>query len=78
MFEVPVLCDVLGVVGSEILLGHWNPEHLAGEASDPKYADGTVVALDIHGADRPYLDPALPRGPDADHAFEDPARARWS
>ena len=74
MFEVPVLCDVLGVVGSEILLGHWNPEHLAGEASDPKYADGTVVALDIHGADRPYLDPALPRGPDADHAFEDPAR----
>lgn len=73
-FEVPVLCDVLGVVGSEILLGHWNSEHLAGESSDPKYADGTVVALDIHGADRPYLDPALPRGPDADHAFEDPAR----
>jgi hypothetical protein len=72
-FEVPVLCDVLGVVGSQILLGHWNTEHFAGESNDPKYANGTVVALDIEGADRPYLDPAL-RGPDADHAFEDPAR----
>lgn len=72
-FEVPVLCDVLGVVGSEILLGHWNSEHLAGE--DPKYADGTVVALDIHGADRPSLNPAyLPRDPGAHQAFEDPAR----
>jgi len=73
LFEVPVLCDVLGVVGSEILLGHWNPEHLAGNPNDPKYAEGTVVALDIHGADRPYLDPAL-RDPDADRAFEEPAR----
>ena len=73
-FQVPVLCDVLGVVGSETLLGHWNSEELAGESSDPEYADGTVVALDIHGADRPYSDPAVPRGPDADHAFEDPAR----
>jgi hypothetical protein len=73
---VPVLCDVVGVVGTETLLGHWNSQHLAGESSDPEYADGTVVALDIHGADRPYLNPApaLPRGPDADDAFEDPAR----
>jgi hypothetical protein len=75
-FKVPVLCDVVGVVGTETLLGHWNSQHLAGESSDPEYADGTVVALDIHGADRPYLNPApaLPRGPDADDAFEDPAR----
>ena len=73
-FEVPVLCDVLGVVGSEILLGHWNPEHRAGESADPKYAQGTAVALDIQGADRPYSDPAVRRGPDADHAFGDPNR----
>jgi len=73
-FEVAVLCDVVGVVGSEILLGHWNSEHLAGESSDPRYADGTVVALDIRGTDRPYFDEALTGRPDADHAFEDPAR----
>ena len=75
LFEVPVLCDVLGVVGSEILLGHWNSEHLSGDSNDPKDADGTVVALDIHGADRPYLDPAL-RDPGADAPFEDPALRR--
>ena len=67
-FEVPVLCDVLGVVGSEILLGHWKSD----DATD---GHGTVVALDIHGADLPYVDPAL-RVPGADRAFEDPARRR--
>ena len=73
-FEVPLLRDVLGVVGSEILFGHWNPEHVAGKSTAPKYPEGTVVALDIDGADRPYRDPAVPRGPDAERAFEDPAR----
>lgn len=57
-FDVPVLCDVVGVAGSDILLGHWNPDHLAGDATLPKYAEGTLVALDVQGADRPYLDPA--------------------
>jgi hypothetical protein len=75
-FEVPVLCDVLGVVGSEILLGHWNSEHFAGESSDPEYAKGTVVALDSQGADRPYVDDPALRGPGADQAFEDPALRR--
>ena len=75
-FDVPMLCDVLGVVDSEILLGHWNSEYLSGDPDDPGYVDGTVVALDIAGADRPYLDPAVPRGPDADRAFADPARRR--
>jgi len=74
-FEVPVLCDVSGVVGSEIVLGHWNPEHRAGDTNAPTYPSGTVVALDIDGADRPYLDPAL-RGRGADDAFDDPARRR--
>lgn len=74
LFEVPVLCDVVGVVGSEILLGHWNPRHMVGEVGDPKLPDGTMVALDIRGADRPYDDPAVPRDPDAQHAFDDPAR----
>jgi hypothetical protein len=40
-FEVPMLCDALGIAGSEKLLGHWN---------DPNDGNGTVVALDIHGA----------------------------
>ena len=57
-FEVPVLCDVVGVVGSEILLGHWKPENSSGDANDPKYANGTVVALDIAGADPAFEDPA--------------------
>jgi hypothetical protein len=73
-FEVPMFCDVLGVIGSEILLGDWNPEGVAGGSSDPEYAKGTVVALDIRGTDLPYLNPEAPRGPDADHALEDPAR----
>ena len=73
-FEVPVLCDVVGVVGSQILLGHWDSEHLAGEANDPGYAAGTVVALDIDGAARPYLNPDMPREPLAGEAFEDPSR----
>jgi hypothetical protein len=49
-FDVPVLCDVLGITGSEILLGHWN---------EPGDGNGTVVALDVHGADPSFQDPAL-------------------
>ena len=60
-FEVPVLCDVLGVIGSEILLGHWNSDRLPGDWNDPNDGNGTVVALDIHGADSPFEDPALRR-----------------
>jgi hypothetical protein len=58
-FEVPVLCDVLGVIGSEILLGHWNSDRLPGDWNDPNDGNGTVVALDIRGADVPFEDPAL-------------------
>ena len=50
-FDVPVLCDVVGVIGSEILLGHWNSDRLPGDWDDPNDGNGTVVALDIHGAD---------------------------
>ena len=60
-FDVPVLCDVLGVVGSEILLGHWNSDRSPGDWNDPNDGNGTVVALDIHGADPPFEDPALRR-----------------
>lgn len=76
-FEVSVLCDVVGVVGSEILLGHWNSEHVAAGSSDPSYPDGTVVALDIHGTDRSYVDLSVPFDrPDRDDAFDDPALRR--
>jgi hypothetical protein len=73
VFDVPVLCDVLGVVGSQVLLGHWNSDDFPGDSNDPTYANGTVVALDIQGADRPYLDPAR-RSPRAARDFQDPAR----
>lgn len=49
-FGVPMLCDVLGITGSEIMLGHWNSEHLPGDWNDPNDGNGTVVALDIRGA----------------------------
>jgi hypothetical protein len=38
---MPVLCDVLGVIGPEIALTH--------------DGNGTVVALDIHGVEDPAL-----------------------
>ena len=57
--EVPVLCDLLGVIGSEMLLGHWNSDRLPGDWNDPNDRNGTVVALDIHGADVAFEDPAL-------------------
>ncbi|MEP6760718.1 MAG: hypothetical protein ABJA93_05065, partial [Sporichthyaceae bacterium] len=58
-FGVPVLCDILGVIGSEILLGHWNSDRLPGDWNDPNDGNRTVVALNIHGADVPFEDPAL-------------------
>lgn len=59
--EVPVLCDVLGVIDSEILLGHWNSDRLPGDWNDPNDGNGTVVALDIDGVDSSFEDPALRR-----------------
>ena len=59
--DVPVLCDVVGVIGPEILLGHWNSDRLPGDWNDPNDRNGTVVALDIHGAEPPFEDPALHR-----------------
>ncbi len=55
LFDVPVLCDVLGVIGSEILLGHWNSDRLPGGWDDPNDGNGTVVALDIHGVAPPSV-----------------------
>ena len=60
-FDVPVLCDVLGITGSGILLGHWNSDRLTGDWNNPDDGNGTVVALDINGADSPFEDPALRR-----------------
>jgi hypothetical protein len=56
---VPVLCDVLGIIDSEMLLGHWNSDRLPGDWNEPNDGNGTVVALDIHGADVAFEDPAL-------------------
>ena len=58
---MPVLCDVLGITPSGILLGHWNSDRLPGDWNDPDDGNGTVVALDINGADAPFEDPALRR-----------------
>jgi hypothetical protein len=51
-FEVPVLCNVLGVTDSGLVLGRWK---------DPQDGNGTVVALDVKAADPPLeLVPARP------------------
>jgi hypothetical protein len=59
--EVPVLCDVVGIIDSEKVLGHWNSDRVPGDWNDPKDGNGTVVALDIQGADSSFEDPALRR-----------------
>lgn len=61
-FEVPVLCDVLGITDSGSVLGHWK---------DPQDGNRTVIALDVKAADPPLgeLGPARPGAA----AFEDPA-----
>jgi hypothetical protein len=59
------LCDVLGVVGSGVLLGHWKSE-------DENDGTGAVVALDIRD-----LVPELPdckNGQPCESSFDDPAR----
>ena len=53
-----VLCDVVGVVNSEILLGHLYP----GASPDPTELNQAVVAVDARDdADFPFDDPALRR-----------------
>ncbi len=51
-----VVCDALGVIDNEILLGHTKP----GASRDPNEANQAVVALDISDpVDFPFDDPAL-------------------
>lgn len=57
--EVPELCDVLGVIDSKMLLGHWNTDRSPGDWNNPEDGNGTVVALDAHGAKSSFEDPAL-------------------
>ena len=59
--EVPELCDVLGIIDSQILLGHWNSDRMPGDWNDPKDGNRTVVALDIHGVGSSFEDPSLRR-----------------
>jgi len=57
-FEVPVLCDVLGITSSGLVLGHWR---------DRQDGNGTVVALDVKAADLPLGEhPARPSAADLD------------
>lgn len=60
-FDVPVLCDVLGIIGTETLLGHWNSDRSPGGWGGPDDGNRTVVALDIPGADPQFEDPTLRR-----------------
>jgi hypothetical protein len=59
--EVPVLCDLLGIIDSEILLGHWNSDRLPGDWNDADDGNGTVVALEVRGVDSSFEDPSLRR-----------------
>lgn len=66
-FDVPVLCDVVGVTNSGLVLGHWK---------DQRDGNGTVVALDVMGADPPLGTATLgPASPDA-AVFDDPGLRR--
>ncbi|MGA8847002.1 MAG: hypothetical protein WB471_10350 [Nocardioides sp.] len=76
LFDVPVLCDVLGVIGSEILLGHWNSDRLPGDWNDPDDGNGTVVALDIHKVAPPVSCTTDFSRICPDLSFEDPALRR--
>ena len=44
-FDVPELCDVLGFMPGDILLGHRNPDHMSGGGNASNDGNGTVVAL---------------------------------
>ena len=59
--DVPELCDILGIIDSEILLGHWNSDRMPGDWNDPNDGNGTVVALDIDGVGSSFEDPSLRR-----------------
>jgi hypothetical protein len=61
-FEVPVLCNVLGITDTGLVLGHWK---------DRQSGNGTVVALDVKAAD-PAIGELSPARPSAAE-FEDPA-----
>ena len=61
ILEVPELCDVLGIIDSQILIGHWNSDRMLGDWKDPNDGNGTVVALDIHGVGSSIEDPSLRR-----------------
>ena len=63
-FRVPLLCDVLGYIGSEFVLGHGNSERLPGNSHD---GNGTVIALDVRGA------PRSPDGRTPASGLDDPA-----
>jgi hypothetical protein len=61
-FDVPGLCDVLGITDSGSVLGHWR---------DPGDGNGTVVALNVRAADPPLgVHPARMGAAD----FADPAQ----
>ena len=71
--EVPVLCDILGLIGSEYALGHGDPDRFQSDWNDPNDGEGTVVAVDISDATTyPFGSPY----PQRDSQFDDPALTR--
>lgn len=61
-FQVPGLCNILGVTDSGLVLGRWK---------DPQDGNGAVVALDVKAADPP-LGTALGRARPGAAAFDEP------
>lgn len=58
-FEIPELCDILGFLPFDVLLGHQNSEYPADSANQDAQSDGTVVALD-HGQVQVVVVPGAP------------------
>jgi hypothetical protein len=59
-WDVPELCDVLGIVDSMLLLGHGNGDRLPVERNDLSDDNSTVFALSLHGEPMTYNGRAVP------------------
>jgi hypothetical protein len=72
-FRVPELCNVVVILGSDLVVGHWNSARMPGGWDDPHDGNRTVVALDVRGA-RTSESGRTPPGVAAQ--FDDPALRR--
>ncbi len=59
-WDVPTLCDVLGIIDTIVLLGHGNSDRLSDDFNDPNDGNATVVAVGLKGLPMTYNGRAVP------------------